>query len=38
MSDEANISSKSDGNIDHEHDEDLIRHGVMCRMQIDPEI
>ncbi len=38
MPDKTNIASESEGNIDHEHDQDLIRHGMVGRMEIDPEI
>lgn len=38
MSDKANISSKSECDIDHQHDENLIRNRMVGRMEIDPEI
>ncbi len=38
MPDETNIAWEADEYIDHEHREDLIRHRVPSRVEIDPEI
>lgn len=38
MSDETNISRESESNIDDQHDKNLIRHRMMRRMEINPEI
>lgn len=38
MSDETDISCESESDIDDKHNENLVRHRMMCRMEIDPEI
>ena len=38
MSDEANIAREAKCDIDHEHDEDLIRHRMSSCIEINPEI
>ena len=38
MSDETNIAGESDDDIHHEPEEELIRHRMTSRMEVDPEI